>query len=53
LFRFFQCKFKDIGIDTERENIFEQEIKRLFQEHLKTGGFIEARGMDDMILESI
>ncbi len=43
-------KFKDVGIDRERENIFEQEIKRLFQEHLKTGGFIEAIGMDDMIL---
>jgi len=38
--------FKGVEIDRDREHIFEIEIKRYFDEFLKTGGFIETMEFD-------
>jgi len=42
--------FRDVGLDPEREDIFENEIKRHFADYLKTGGFIETFRFEDMML---
>lgn len=42
--------FKGVGIDPDRENIFEQDLKRHMTEYLQTGGFIEAIDMDGPML---
>ncbi len=40
-------KFKDVTIDSEREFLFEFELKKYFVDFLKTGGFIEALGFEE------
>lgn len=42
--------FKEAGIDKDRENIFEKDLKRHMEVFLKTGGFIEALEMDGPVL---
>jgi uncharacterized protein len=42
--------FKSIGIDKEREKIFEKDLKRHMADYLKTGGFIEALDLDEYML---
>ncbi len=41
-------EFRNISIDRERVELYENEIKVNFEEFLKTGGFIEAINMNDM-----
>jgi len=43
--------FKRVNIDTERESIFELDIKRHLNGFLQTGGFIEAIHFDDVQLK--
>ena len=40
-------RFRHIHIDTDREALYENDIKILFQSFLKTGGFIEAISFND------
>lgn len=42
--------FKEVGIDKEREDIFETQIKKHFEEYLQTGGFIEAMPFEEVQL---
>jgi predicted AAA+ superfamily ATPase len=42
--------FKGIKIDRNREKIFEKDLKRQMTGFLKTGGFIEALGLDEHML---
>ncbi len=42
--------FKGIKIDRNREKIFEKDLKRHMSGYLKTGGFIEALGLEDHML---
>lgn len=42
--------FKGAGIDREREKIFEKELKKHMAAFLKTGGFVEAIGMEEPVL---
>lgn len=42
--------FKEAGIDKDREDVFEKELKRHMAVFLKTGGFIEALDMDAPVL---
>lgn len=42
--------FKEAGIDKQRENIFEKDLKRHMAVFLKTGGFIEALDMEEPVL---
>lgn len=43
-------KFKNIKVDKERENIFEVDLVRSFEDFLKSGGFIEALELQDVKL---
>lgn len=43
-------EFKGADIDISREKVFEKDIKRHLAAFLKSGGFIEALGMDETML---
>jgi len=43
-------QFKGISIDTDREKIFEKEIRRHFSEYLRSGGFIETLNFNEVML---
>ena len=43
-------EFKNIKVDKERENIFEVDLVRSFEDFLRSGGFIEALELKDIKL---
>ena len=43
-------EFKGISIDTDREKIFEKEIRRHFSDYLRCGGFIETLNFNEPML---
>ena len=43
-------EFKGAGIDKQREQIFEKNLKRHMHMYLRTGGFIEALDMEEPVL---
>ena len=43
-------EFKNIKVDKERENIFEVDLVRSFEDFLRSGGFIEALELQDIKL---
>ena len=43
--------FKGVSVDKTREDLYKREIITLFEDYLKTGGFIEAVNFDDFALK--